>query len=233
MRPLNRIGVERQTAARELLQAARFLGTPLLQLLQVRGWGSHDDCWCYTEILLVLNRSSMRRGLITWWHRWHRRGLGGLRSSLLLGPKRQLRVGSVSKPHDAEPPGHRRLLLDRRGRGALVGVASPRGSPQLSVGRAAAIMRDSNAVGAEILLGWIGAAGLVAAFEEPEGVEGATAMEVPFAAVCAEGPQRHCDGEARHLIYACSGGTGQPWHSGRGGGDVGGRTGTLGVRLAD
>jgi hypothetical protein len=92
------------------------------------------------------------------------------------------------------------MLLNRRGRRWPIGVSRPRGSSQLSISRADAIVRDSAAVWPKILSGWIGTAGLVTPFEEAAGVEGAAAVEVLFAAVCAEGPQRHCDVEDRLLI---------------------------------
>jgi hypothetical protein len=79
MRAFGRIRIERQAAMRELLQAALLFGT---LLLQVYGWGSHDDSWCYTSVLSVFCHSIPRRKFITCGNRRHRWSRGG---RLLLG----------------------------------------------------------------------------------------------------------------------------------------------------
>jgi hypothetical protein len=105
----------------------------------------------------------------------------------------------MSKAHQTEASRVGGALLDRRRGGhAGVVVAARGGPPHVGRGRAGAIFARGHAVGLEMLGRLVG--GPVSSAKEAGGIEGAAALEVSFAAVRSEAPQRHCArGLASHL----------------------------------
>lgn len=121
---------------------------------------------------------------------------------VLLRLHREGRVGGMSKAHQTKAARIGGVLLDGWGRRAVIMVA--RGwARDVAGGRAVAILGHSKAVGRKLLY----RLDLVAALEEAGRIEGAAALQVSLATVWSEGPQRHCAGGDRQLIYAGTGRT--------------------------
>lgn len=112
---------------------------------------------------------------------------------MFLGLDGQLRIGCMAEAHQAEAPRVGGGSLDGR-RGGVVSamVNAERGSRHVGRGGTAAIFRDSQAVHVQVLRRLVVARVSVAALEEAGGIEGAAALQVPFASAWSEGPQRHC-----------------------------------------
>lgn len=98
----------------------------------------------------------------------------------------------MSKAHQTKAPRVGRVLLDG-GRGWVVLVARCMvGSPHVGRVWPSAIFRCGDAIRGQVLGRLVRGRGLVSTPEEADGIEGAAAFEISFAAVRSKGLQRHC-----------------------------------------